>query len=354
MKVDRSVLVDSVANLTDSRDREALEVTLASVMSELIDASSLTLWRVVPRNGELMVRQRVRFGAHGVSVGFEPGAAGSNVMLPLASRTDLLTAYNTKSAFRTALDNHGGARHVFPVSSGREIISLFEIQCATPLSCDHERLAIGMLRVFKNHVGMLDYGDRDGLTGLLNRRTFDESFKRALASERAASGLRPGVAGGRRRLLRRKPRSHVAVIDIDFFKRVNDRFGHPIGDEVLILLARLMTESFRDRDQLFRFGGEEFVVILSDVTLREANCALERFRAKVEASHFPQVGLVTVSIGHAAIMPGDNGTAAFGRADTALFWAKANGRNRVLSFDGLAKSGDFAANSSDSHDVELF
>ena len=86
----------------------------------------------------------------------------------------------------------------------------------------------------------------------------------------------------------------LAVIDIDHFKRVNDLSGHLIGDEVLLLLARQMRVNFRFHDQLYRFGGEEFVVLMRCTNHADALAALERFRHQIEIHAFPQVGPITV------------------------------------------------------------
>src|SRR5213076_2390666 len=93
----------------------------------------------------------------------------------------------------------------------------------------------------------------------------------------------------------------LAVVDIDHFKRVNDKFGHLYGDEVLILIANLLQSSFRAHDRVFRFGGEEFVVLLRSTTLDNARKIIDRFRVNVEAYVFPQVGTVTVSVGFVSI-----------------------------------------------------
>ena len=158
----------------------------------------------------------------------------------------------------------------------------------------------------------------------------------------------------RRRLEQRTKDFHLAVLDIDSFKRINDQFGHPYGDEVLVLLARLMGECFRDNDVTFRFGGEEFLVILPNTDLQDAEIVLERFRAKVEAFHFSQVGCVTVSIGFTKLLAGDSGPAAFGRADQALYVAKQSGRNQVQCYELLVAKGALASAVGHEQDVEMF
>ena len=149
-------------------------------------------------------------------------------------------------------------------------------------------------------------------------------------------------------------RAHLGVSDIDFFKQVNDRFGHPYGDEVLALFAGIMRSAFRESDKLFRFGGEEFVTLISNCGIDDALAAFERFRAAVAAFRFPRVGEVTVSIGVTSIRLNDTGSAAFGRADQALYVAKRSGRNRVLMFEALESSSGLETSRAQSTEAELF
>ena len=129
----------------------------------------------------------------------------------------------------------------------------------------------------------------------------------------------------------------LAVMDIDFFKRVNDNFGHLIGDEVLLLMARLMRTNFRFHDQLYRFGGEEFVILMRCASPEASGKVLERFRRMVEEHVFPQVGYITVSVGYTMLRNDDTPGAAFDRADKAVYYAKAHGRNQVVSYQELVE-----------------
>ena len=145
----------------------------------------------------------------------------------------------------------------------------------------------------------------------------------------------------------------LAIIDIDHFKRINDRFGHLYGDEVLILLARNMKRLFRQRDKLFRFGGEEFVIVLDRTAEASAEIVLDRFRETIEKTHFPQVGKVTVNIGFVRLDKVDVSSAIIGRADQALYYAKQNGRNRVCFYEKLVAQGILVPEHH-SHSVQIF
>jgi len=146
----------------------------------------------------------------------------------------------------------------------------------------------------------------------------------------------------------------LGVVDIDHFKRVNDGFGHLIGDEVLVLVARIMRQSFRHYDRLYRFGGEEFVILLRGGTEADAMRAFERFRTNVESYPFPQVNKVTVSVGFTEVQHKDTPSLAFSRADQGVYQAKHEGRNQVLCFESLVRSGVLETEDTHVGDVELF
>lgn len=350
----RDELVDSVADLTASRDREALEIAFATMLLELTKVASVILWRVIRRDGVTMLQKRAHVDAKGSIIAHGVANEAFEGLVPIDARPILRMCYAAKRLLRHSPDKDGAHQYIFPVSNGQNIGWLVEMLSDAHLRSDQERLALGMLRIFFNHVSVLEYGDFDELTGLLNRRTFDETFNRIASRGRGEIAGSQGAIVNRRTSAKTGQHSELAVLDIDFFKRVNDQFGHPYGDEVLVLFARLMTKSFRDTDQLFRFGGEEFVVLLNDISKREAHRALERFRVAVSSFLFPQVGKITVSIGHTSIINGDTGSAAFGRADLALYAAKQKGRNRTLSYESLLARGAISTGPEVKCDIELF
>jgi len=116
----------------------------------------------------------------------------------------------------------------------------------------------------------------------------------------------------------------------------------------------MMQESFREGDALFRFGGEEFVALIKDVDIGIAGKILERFRLKVEARDFPQVGKVTLSIGYTAICPGELPPQIIDRADRALYFGKGNGRNQVCAYETLIGEGLLDAPEVSHGSIELF
>lgn len=121
----------------------------------------------------------------------------------------------------------------------------------------------------------------------------------------------------------------LVMADVDFFKRVNDTFGHDVGDQVLIGVADALRRIGRAADVVARFGGEEFVVLLPNTNAYGAAVLAEKCRAALAATEFPTVGAVTASFGVAGLRDGDTSEILFVRADRALFTAKREGRNRV-------------------------
>jgi len=162
----------------------------------------------------------------------------------------------------------------------------------------------------------------DGLTGLTNHRTFQDRFRDML--ERAR---------------RHGHKAALMLCDVDHFKKVNDTYGHPVGDEVLRRVARVLQDVARKIDITARYGGEEFVVVLENLGLEQARQVGERMRQEVgKLSIESEKGAfsVTMSVGVAAF-PDDAGEAAhlIERADHALYHAKDSGRNRVMTYPEL-------------------
>jgi diguanylate cyclase (GGDEF)-like protein len=161
----------------------------------------------------------------------------------------------------------------------------------------------------------------DPLTGLANRRRLADAL--ATTWQHAETGGSPVSA---------------IMVDIDYFKQYNDRFGHPGGDGCLRELAEVLSACSRGTDIVARYGGEEFAVVLPDTDLAEACQVAERIRRAVAQLERPHpaspTGYLTVSVGVAEAAPGDTGRPdVLGRADQCLYTAKRNGRNQV-AFDG--------------------
>ena len=342
-----SRVVDHLAELTGYRDRDVLDASLAAALKDLLRPELVAIYRVVGEPGQERWLTRARLALGDVAPGADPIWAELHSLPPLLAHP---ARARCLSQGQPVCEDGAPALSCFPLETDQQTVGVLELQTHHPLSAEDQRLVGGMLRVYRNFQALLDYSERDTLTGLLNRKTFDVSFMQMALHP--APDLPQATQGGLRRP-RASPGAWLAVIDIDLFKRVNDQFGHLIGDEVLLLLARLMRSIFRFHDKVYRFGGEEFVALVRCGDLPEAQAAFERLRAQVEGHPFPQVGNITVSIGFTRIRSGDTPNEAFERADQAVYFAKQNGRNCVAEHAALVAAGRLTDTARDS-DVELF
>jgi diguanylate cyclase (GGDEF)-like protein len=172
-------------------------------------------------------------------------------------------------------------------------------------------------RIHESEAALADLARRDGLTKLLNRRAFDDAL--------AEMAARLDRVGGRMALL---------MIDIDHFKKINDTYGHGVGDDVLKAVARTLTADVRLVDAVFRLGGEEFGVLLYGAEAESATATAERLRRSVEEAPVltPKGRIaVTISVGSAAHSAGEDLSTFVAAAHAALYRAKQAGRNRVIS-----------------------
>jgi len=152
----------------------------------------------------------------------------------------------------------------------------------------------------------------DTLTGLRNRRAFNEFMELEIKrAERHGNAL------------------SLIMFDIDDFKRINDTFGHHVGDDVLIHVAKLIGERIRASEILARWGGEEFIILLPQSNVEHAVHLAGELRERMQAHAFPGAGTVTASFGVTRFSVGDSMDSLLQRADAAVYRAKANGRNRV-------------------------
>ncbi|MCB1950141.1 GGDEF domain-containing protein [Nitrosomonas sp.] len=231
---------------------------------------------------------------------------------------------------------------IYPVKSAQKIESLLSFELSHSLTNSEVLVISSLLAIADNFRKLLDENQKDKLTGLLNRHTFEQSIDKiqALSLNSGGNGLIKQFGEDKRKAGKDLEKYCLAIIDIDNFKQINDGFGHIIGDEVLLLLSYIMKQNFRAKDLLFRFGGEEFVVIYRTQRKDEAQNVLERFRKVTENYRFPQVNTVTISIG-ATFIDKNFLLAAeiIGNADKALYFAKNNGKNQIHFYEDLIKCG---------------
>ena len=210
-------------------------------------------------------------------------------------------------------------RHVNPVvqvsTSGLEAMRYFNLICfLTAITSSASQYTKATA---KAEAKLRRAADTDGLTGLLNRRRMSDRMQQAW--QRASLEQRPLA---------------VLLLDIDHFKLINDRFGHAVGDEVIVRVGQVLQQTVRREDLAARWGGEEFLVMLPGIAFAEAREVAERIRREIAQTGFSDQRLqVTATIGLAEWQPGESLDATIHRADTMLYQGKHIGRNRVVADD---------------------
>lgn len=315
-------LLSKLVALTRERDENALESALVTTLTDVIatihgaQAKPAVLFHIQDDKKRLLT----------------------------ATSTDKITPNPTLAdEFKAAIFNCcNSGKLVSYTSPDSETIKLYPLKNANGRTAsvisiedpliDHrlDTTIVTLLQIYQNFTDLINDNESDTLTGLLNRKTFDQRISRILTQMQGAA---------KRKDDKSNQVFFLAIFDIDHFKRVNDHFGHLIGDEVLLLFAQLMRQSVRETDPLFRFGGEEFVGMFECSSKADIHMVLERFRQKIQQFTFPQVGKITVSTGYTEIHELDAASQIIDRADSALYFAKNNGRNRTACYEQLIADG---------------
>ncbi|CAD7377027.1 MULTISPECIES: GGDEF domain-containing protein [Xanthomonas] len=321
-------LLERMVDLTAIRDADLLDLSLLRTMREVCASEELSLLRIAP-DGRTMAETRLR----------EDGRLSLTVadIHDAQMRAQLADLHGPGDVVQ--LQQDGRALLVYPMMEARGIRTCLRVGGSRAPGAAEQVMLQGFARFFQNYRSLLDDAQRDALTGLRNRKTFDDVILRLFAGG-ADAAASEGV--------------WLGIVDIDHFKRVNDSFGHLYGDEVLLLVAQLMQRCFRQDDLLFRFGGEEFVIVLRGVDRDIAVSLFERFRVAVAEQVFPQVGKVTLSTGIVELTDGQLISQLLDEADKALYWAKQHGRNRTEVYAELVASGRMQQVAQQVGSVDLF
>lgn len=326
-------LLDAIVVLTAQRDVESLEHSLLSCLTEMFECESLALIKPLFEHGTGLVRESLRMWRDSYSGTYKCTREGE----PFIPDAEFRKAFISKRSVECT-NRHKRSVLYFPIVDNDKLLTMLTV---TSMKHDAQLLeAVGSLsKIYRNYHNLLSENSHDSLTGLLNRKTIDKNFNQLIATQRKHQRILVEKHTRRQRMLKDQDQVFLAIADIDHFKRINDDYGHIYGDEILLLITGLMRESFRSNDLLFRFGGEEFVVLLEPTDEAQAYLVLEKFRKRVESFDFPRVQHVTISIGFTVVADNDHLAQVVDRADKALYFAKENGRNSTFNYDHLLKKG---------------
>lgn len=348
-KISTIQIIDSLAEITRHYDREIIEKSLLKTLNDFAVKQEFRLYKVIEK---------------------EPVISLGLLAFSVNDIIETAGVHTKKHAIQDSLVNsiatvisHGNVEHITDINGrvthfiypafdhNNEVFAILIQECKEIPDYDTPRFVHGLLKVYSNYLELIEHNQRDKLTQLLNRETLDKEITRILIRNNECA----------RRGLGRRERDPVGfwlgVVDIDHFKSVNDRFGHLFGDEVLILMARQMKKDIRgDEDLIYRYGGEEFVILLQATGLDEAKGAFERLRRNVAAHELPQIGHVSISIGVVQVTNQEGSISVIGCADQALYYAKEHGRNQVCIYETLMNQGLImkTLDGQEAGDVEFF
>lgn len=348
MWTEQKKILQSIIKITSQCDQDLLEYNLVTALAELMPIKHASLYRCINENIDHLIEETICLDFKKNNL-FDLKQFRQRETRIIETTEELLLCLQTKKSYWC---DHGTC-YLAPIMSANTIVGMILLESDQKLS-GHHFLLNSIIKIYENYLFVLREGEIDTLTGLRNRRTFDKQLDKLLAINDIAGHIKiKSDSDDERRQLTEKPANWLVSIDIDHFKRINDNFGHLYGDEVLLLLSQLIKKTFRGTDLLFRFGGEEFVIILTSTTEKNAFLALERFRNIIADYHFPQIEQVTLSIGYAQISNLDFPVTILDKADKALYFAKEHGRNRVCCYEKLISQGKLK-DPVIMHETELF
>lgn len=331
--------LNALADVTSHNDRGAIQRGLLETLREYHCANEYWLYQVLTVDPELTLGLLADTRDNSVTV--SDGETQAPLLDTVTQGVINAVLSGVVVDVHTPSDDDFVIYPAYDTNSGDVFAVLIERACDR--SEEAQRLVHGLLRIYSNYLRLLEQNRRDKLTGLLNRETLEEEITRIimLNHERIPpeSLHQPEVENDAREP---EPGTQhwLAVLDIDHFKQVNDTFGHIYGDEILILVSRLILQCVRSYDRVFRFGGEEFVILIRGSDLEDARATFERMRTTVGHHGYAKVDQVTVSIGVAEIGFQTSHAEVIAQADEALYYAKNHGRDQTRFYDELVAAGE--------------
>lgn len=329
-------IFESIIEITRQKDTDSLEYSLAATLAELIDIQEVTLINIPTSGVPTYLTSELCLQV--TTLGTKKSYKWKNQVTNLDMNSAIETVIATHQPLGTIEDSI--KVFYFPILINNELHSILQIKSLINV-LESSELINGFIRIYQNYQVILTENERDKLTGLLNRKTFENKLNRLIKPNDKSENINLHSC------------CWLVMIDIDHFKSVNDNFGHVSGDEILLNLAQMMKDYFVGSNLLFRFGGEEFVIILEAMPIEVAVATLEHFRKLIAKFNFPFVGTVTISMGFSKFRINDFPPSILDQADKALYYAKQHGRNCLYNYEALIEQGKLEA-PEDNSSVELF
>ena len=332
-----SEIFESIIEITGQKDTDSLEYSLAATLAELMDIQEVNLINIPYKGLSNYLVSELSLSI--TSDGNKKHYKWNNLSTNIDVTPDIQQVLLNRQALGVKI-NSQSTQFYFPIVLGEELHSILAIKSFDDI-LKNDELINGFVRIYQNYQVILTENERDKLTGLLNRKTFENKLNRLIKPDDKAHSQSIHSS------------CWLVMIDIDHFKSVNDNFGHISGDEILLHLSQMMKDYFVGNNLLFRFGGEEFVIILEAMPKEVATATLEHFRKLIAAFSFPFVGNVTISMGFSQFNRHDFPPTILDQADKALYYAKQHGRNCLFNYENLIDDGKLVT-PEDNSSIELF
>lgn len=344
--------IEHIVRLTDHRDRDLLELTLSKALLDLLPVGRIVIARVMIEEGESRWLEVARLDAKGGGRVIDPLRVDFSSLVKLEDASDRWKCLQSRERVEIAWAGPDGPRiNMLPLfsQSREEDQGVLELHSEGALSLDSLQMVDNLRRIYRNMYTLLEYSDRDAMTGLLNRKSLDDAFYSAVLEdlgESTKTSVTDAQSDTERR--HRVPVNYwLGSARIDNFGLIAERHGRAAADEVLSRVARILSNTFRTYDRLYRLSGDHFGVLMhcSDEALVLG--AFERFRANVEKYNFSKVGRVTVSCGFTTVLADDSPASCIEKTEKAVDFARKSGGNKACSHLGLLRRGFFGESQSD-------
>lgn len=340
-----STFIEHVVKLTDHRDRDLLELTLAKALIDLLPLERIVIARVMRDNDERRWLDVARLDVRGGGRVIDPQRVDFQKLVKLEDNADRQRCLQSRQRVEIAWATLDGPRiTMLPLfsTSRPDDAGVLELHSDAPLDADSLTLIDALLQIYRNMYSLLEYSDRDPLTGLLNRKSLDDAFYSAVLEDLEGITSNQRVAQGADTAERRHrvPANYwLGSVSIDHFALIDAQHGKPVADEVLQRVARLMSTCFRTYDLLYHFADDHFGVLLHCPDEALVLSAFERLRASVENYRFASVGRVTLSCGFTSVRSDDSPASALEHTRLAMDFARRAGGNKACSHLGLVRRG---------------
>jgi GGDEF domain-containing protein len=342
-----ATLIEHIVKLTDHRDRDLLELTLSKALIDLLPVARIVIARVMREEGQERWLEVARLDAKGGGRVIDPQRVDFATLPRLEESADRLKCLHTRERQEIAWAGPDGPRiTMLPLFSDlrADDAGVIELHADAALSPENLQLVDHMRRIYRNMYTLLEFSDRDPLTGLLNRKSLEDAFYSAVLEDLEGvpspdNSSHPTEQDRRHRV----PANYwLGSAVIDNFALILDRHGAAVAQDVRVLVARLLSNTFRTYDRLYHFGTDHYGVLMHCPDEALVLSAFERFRANVERYNFPVVGRVTVSCGFTTVTSEDSPWTALEKTEKAVDFARRSGGNKACSHVGLVRRGFFA------------